>query len=149
MKDWWYFSYFSQKTRFLISNANWLLWRQFAWNIKSCFLGKIRKSIWIYRLLKILLRVLSIKFCKLIFTAHSLGRFSRWQTDYILFLQKIDLDISCKLSPLKTICMKCQNLFSGKIKTIFQNVILPKILPRKLTVKGILWDFQSNILLSY
>ena len=30
-----------------------------------------------------------------------------------VFLQKIGFDISCKLS---TICMKCQNLFSGKIK---------------------------------
>ena len=25
-------------------------------------------------------------------------------------------DVSCKLSPLKTICMKCQILFSGKNK---------------------------------
>ena len=31
------------------------------------------------------------------------------------FFQKMGFDISCKLSPLETICMKCQILFSGKI----------------------------------
>ena len=30
------------------------------------------------------------------------------------FSQKTGSDISCKLSPLETICMKCQNLFSGE-----------------------------------
>ena len=32
------------------------------------------------------------------------------------FFQKIGFDISCKLSPQETICMKCQILFSGKNK---------------------------------
>ena len=32
------------------------------------------------------------------------------------FFQKIGFDISCKLSPKETICMKCQSLFSGKNK---------------------------------
>ena len=32
------------------------------------------------------------------------------------FSQKTGFDISCKLSPIKTICMKCQILFSGKNK---------------------------------
>ena len=32
------------------------------------------------------------------------------------FSQKTGFDISCKLSPLETICMKCQMLFSGKNK---------------------------------
>ena len=31
-----------------------------------------------------------------------------------LFFQKTGFDISCKVSPLETICMKCQNLFSGE-----------------------------------
>ena len=31
---------------------------------------------------------------------------------------KIDFDISCKLSPKKTYCMKWQSLFSGKIRKI-------------------------------
>ena len=29
------------------------------------------------------------------------------------FSQKTGFDISCKLSPLETICLKCQKLFSG------------------------------------
>ena len=40
------------------------------------------------------------------------------------FSQKTGFDISCKLSPMETVCMKCQILFSGKNKKkIFQNVI--------------------------
>ena len=35
---------------------------------------------------------------------------------YIISLQKTGFDILCKLSPLETICMKCQILFSGKNK---------------------------------
>ena len=37
-----------------------------------------------------------------------------WYFSY--FSQKTEFDISCKLSPLETICMKCQILFSGKNK---------------------------------
>ena len=37
-----------------------------------------------------------------------------WYFSY--FSQKIKYDISCKLSPKETICMKCQILFSGKNK---------------------------------
>ena len=32
------------------------------------------------------------------------------------FTQKTGFDIACKLSPLETVCMKCQILFSGKNK---------------------------------
>ena len=32
--------------------------------------------------------------------------------------QKTKFDISCKLSTLETICMKCQILFSGKIRNV-------------------------------
>ena len=32
------------------------------------------------------------------------------------FSQKTGFDITCKLSPMETICMKCLNLFSGKHK---------------------------------
>ena len=44
-------------------------------------------------------------------------------------------DISCKLSPLETICLKCQNLFSGKKKKSPICCLL-KFLPRVLSVKG-------------
>ena len=32
------------------------------------------------------------------------------------FFQKIGFDISCKLPPKETICMKCQSIFSGEKK---------------------------------
>ena len=35
---------------------------------------------------------------------------------FFLFSRKTGFDISCNLSPLEKICMKCQNLFSGKIR---------------------------------
>ena len=41
---------------------------------------------------------------------------------FLTFPRKIGFGISCKLSPEETICMKCQNLFLGKIRKIFQNV---------------------------
>ena len=37
------------------------------------------------------------------------------------FPQKTGFDISCKLSPMETICIKCQIMFSGKNK---KNVII-------------------------
>ena len=50
------------------------------------------------------------------------GKFSRRQIDiFSFFSQKTGFDISCKLSPLETICMKCQNLL--KIRNIFQYVV--------------------------
>ena len=57
--NWGYFSYFPRKQA-LIFHANCLHWRQFAWNVKTCFLGKMRKNISIC-LLKISPRVLSVK----------------------------------------------------------------------------------------
>ena len=47
-------------------------------------------------------------------TLSTLGKiFSR---RHFYFSQKKGFHISCKLSPMETICMKCQNLFSGKNK---------------------------------
>ena len=37
--------------------------------------------------------------------------------------RKTGFDISCKSTPLETISVKCQNLFSGKVRKIFQNVV--------------------------
>ena len=62
----------------------------------------------------------------------AMGRFSSGQTDEFFsnFSQNIRFDISYKLSPKETICMKCQILFSTKKKKkkknnnkIFQNVV--------------------------
>ena len=48
----------------------------------------------------------------------SLGKFSRWQiNDISYFICENRVDISCKLSPEETICMKCLTLFSwGKVR---------------------------------
>ena len=41
--------------------------------------------------------------------------FGRCQFEiFFLFFHNIGLDISCKFSPKKTICMKCQSLFLEK-----------------------------------
>ena len=41
--------------------------------------------------------------------------FSRCHFEFFFFFsQKTGFDISCQLSPVETIGMKCQNLFSGK-----------------------------------
>ena len=71
-------------------HANCLHWRQFAWKFESCFLGKVRKNISKCCPLKILPRVLSVKFL------HSLGEFSQWQTDDIS-LRKQSLTFHAKL----------------------------------------------------
>ena len=76
----------------LIFHANCLQWRQFAWNVKTCFLS--------------------------------------------YFSQKTGFDILCKLSPMETICMKCQNPFSGKDQKNISICYLLKILPRVLSVNG-------------
>ena len=49
---------------------------------------------------------------------------------FFLFFQKTGFGISCKLSPLETICMKCQILFSWKNKKNISKCRLLKILPR-------------------
>ena len=51
------------------------------------------------------------------------------------FSQKTGVGIPCKLSPLGTICMNCQNLFSGKNNKNISKSHLLKILPRVLWVK--------------
>ena len=55
-----------------------------------------------------------------------------WHFSY--FSKKTGFDISCKLSPVETICMKCQNLFSGKTKQNILKCCLLGILPRLLSV---------------
>ena len=39
------------------------------------------------------------------------------------FPKETDFDISCKLSPMETICMKCQGLCSGKNKKNIINLL--------------------------
>ena len=51
-----------------------------------------------------------------------------------LFFKKTGFDILCKLSPMETVCMKCQLLFSGKKRKIISICRLQKILPRNLSI---------------
>ena len=52
------------------------------------------------------------------------------------FSQKTRSDISCKLSPLEIICMKCQNLFWRKLRKNISLCHLLKSLPSVLSVKN-------------
>ena len=62
---------------------------------------------------------------------------TKWHFSY--FSQKTGFDISCKLSPLETICRKYQNLFSGKNKKNISKCRLLKLLPRMLSVQLKIW----------
>ena len=60
-----------------------------------------------------------------------------WYFSY--FYQKTGLHISGRLSPMEIICIKCQNLFLGKIRKLFQIVVCWIILPRVLSVR---WQYR-------
>ena len=51
----------------------------------------------------------------------------------LLFFPEKGCDISCKLSPLEAVCMKCQTPFSGKNKTNISEWRLLEILPSILS----------------
>ena len=52
------------------------------------------------------------------------------------FCQTIGYGISCKLSPYGTICMKCQNLFTGKKYETYLKMSSAVVLPSMLSVKS-------------
>ena len=66
-----------------------------------------------------------------------------WYFSY--FSQKTSFDISWKLSPVETICMKCQILFSRKIKKNISVCRLLKILPR-VDTEHITWHMVPSFL---
>ena len=72
--------------------------------------------------------------CILTFTTFWANSADNILMNFFLFFQKTGFDISCKLSPMETICMKCQILiflggFFEKKKKIFQNVAYYKVYP--------------------
>ena len=72
--------------------------------------------------------------CTLIIVILMLSTLGKISADDILkyfsiFFQKTRFDISCKLSPMETICMKCQITFSGKNKKSISECRLLKFLP--------------------
>ena len=61
---------------------------------------------------------------------------------HLFMFPRNSIDISCKLSPLETICMKCPILFPGKKeKNKYFKCRLLKILRRELNVK---WNWFNN-----
>ena len=65
----------------------------------------------------------------------TLGKiFSRqhFEIIFLLFSQKTGFDISCKVSPL---CMKCQILFSGKIRKMSPKLLSAELDQRVVKVK--------------
>ena len=65
-----------------------------------------------------------------------LEHYQRLQIDHILsyFFEQIGFDISCKLSPKETIFMRCQSLFTGKIRKFISKCCLLKCLPSMLRI---------------
>ena len=58
------------------------------------------------------------------------------------FSQETGFDVSCTLSQLETVCMKCQILLAGKIKKVSSNILSADIVQRVVKVGG-----TSNLLL--
>ena len=65
----------------------------------------------------------------------------KFSADHVLkyfsyFSKKIGFNISCKLSPVETIHMKCQILFSGKNKKNINNSSSAELSLREIKVKA-------------
>ena len=70
--------------------------------------------------------------------------------DSIIFPRKrewTEIDISYKLSPMETICMKCQILFSGNNKKNIINLPSAEFAQRVVKVKYLDFIFQVGIVL--
>ena len=68
---------------------------------------------------------------------HSLGNISRRKAEnmfLILRFKKTDFDISCKLSRMETVCIKCRSLFSGKNQNKISKFSLQKLLPSMISI---------------
>ena len=57
------------------------------------------------------------------------------------FSQKTGFDISCKLSPMMMVCMKCQILFSCKSKKNISKCYLLNFLPSMQNVNTASWSY--------
>ena len=78
---------------------------------------------------------------------HSLGHFSRWQSDDIFLLfQKIGFAISCKLSPQETVYMNVKPCLLGKIWKIFQTIVCCIFLSSMLSIQSSVQLVQPCIL---
>ena len=66
----------------------------------------------------------------------------------VLFSQKTGLDISCKLSPMETICLKYQILFSVKNKKHIVSLLSAEFVHRvvKFVTDSFVFQIQETIL---
>ena len=85
---------------------------------------------------------------KLSFMLSTQGKiFSRPHFSY--FFQKTGFDISCKLSHMETICMKCQSLFSWKNKKNITILSSAELAQRVVKVNGLVIKTQLQIRLYF
>ena len=69
--------------------------------------------------------------------------FSRPHFEIVFYFpQKTGFDISCKSSPMDTICTKCQIPFSGKNKKNIVNLLSAELAQRVIKVK----DFETVLM---
>ena len=84
--------------------------------------------------LKAICRILRLTFT-------TLGKFSKRQIDDVLyFSQKTGVNISCKLSPMKTIYTICLILLSGKSISKCRVNLLPRVLSVDLSYDDTLFE---------
>ena len=112
-----------------------ILKRQFAWNVKYKQ-HQLSSADYFPACLAVIL--------PLPLSGHFQQTTNWWYFSY--FSQKTGFDISCKLSPQETVCMKCQILFSGKNNKNISKCRLLKISPRVLSVKALSKIAANNIL---
>ena len=101
---------------------------QFFWWSISCLFMLIKQFCIMSRKLCIMLRQRLALWVK--FSADDILKYFSY-----FFPQKICFDISGKLTPLETIYMKCQNLFSGKNKININNVSSAELAKTKRVVR--------------
>ena len=70
-----------------------------------------------------------------ILTLSTLGKVTNWWY-FFVFFSETGVDISCKLSPIETVCMKFQILFSGKNKKNIISLSSAELAHRVVKVKG-------------
>ena len=62
---------------------------------------------------------------------------------FLIFSQETGFDISCTLSQLETVCMKCQILLAGKTKKVSSYILSADIVQRVVKVRG--FQFTSAL----
>ena len=140
-----YFSYFSRKWD-LTLHANCLLRRQFAWSVKSHFLGKVRKKpksrplnflpsmqgVHNYHYLFIFIR----NFLNIINTYHAMGKFNRQYRQYFsYFSRKWDLTLHANCLLRRQFAWSVESHFLVKVRKKPKSRPL-KILPSMQSVNN-------------